>query len=79
MQLIHLYGVLSAPFIPATAAAMRAVFATDDAAEPTWVSQEQAAALDFVPAGTSFAVPPVLFAKITDEDLAAWRERFGAQ
>ncbi|PYC77243.1 methionine--tRNA ligase [Streptomyces tateyamensis] len=79
MQLIHLYGVLSAPFIPATSAAMRAVFASSEAGEPGWVSEEQATALDFVAAGTSFTVPPVLFAKITEDDLAAWRERFGAQ
>jgi methionyl-tRNA synthetase len=71
--------VVSAPFIPASAATMRAVFHPADEAEPTWISQEQAAALDFVPAGTAFTVPPVLFAKITDEDLDAWRERFGAQ
>ncbi|MFI9274268.1 methionine--tRNA ligase [Kitasatospora sp. NPDC052896] len=79
MNLIHLYGVVSAPFIPATSAAMRAVFASADSAEPAWVSEEQATALDFVAAGTRFTVPPVLFAKITDEDLAAWRERFGAE
>ena len=30
-----------------------------------------------VPAGHGFTVPPVLFAKITDEDLDAYRERFG--
>ncbi|MFE0463464.1 methionine--tRNA ligase [Kitasatospora sp. NPDC058965] len=79
MNLIHLYGVLSAPFIPATGAAMRGVFASAAAGEPGWVSEAEAAALDFVPAGTAFTVPPVLFAKVTDEDLAAWRERFGAQ
>jgi methionyl-tRNA synthetase len=79
MNLIHLYGVISAPFIPATSAVMRAVFAPAESGEPGWVTEEQAAALDFVAAGTTFAVPPVLFAKITDDDLAAWRERFGAQ
>ncbi|MCX4750244.1 methionine--tRNA ligase [Kitasatospora sp. NBC_01287] len=79
MNLIHLYGMLSAPFIPATSAAMRGVFASAKAGEPRWVSAEQAAALDFVAAGTAFTVPPVLFAKVTDEDLAAWRERFGAE
>lgn len=78
MNLIHLYGVISAPFIPSTSAAMRAVFASADGAEPQWVSAEQAAALEFVAPGTQFTIPPVLFAKITDEDLAAWRERFGA-
>ncbi|WP_328902499.1 methionine--tRNA ligase [Streptomyces sp. NBC_00441] len=78
MNLIHLYAVVSEPFIPSSARAMREAFAlADDTA--TWVSADQARALASVPAGTAFTVPPVLFAKITDEDLDAWRERFGAQ
>ncbi|QDY75580.1 methionine--tRNA ligase [Streptomyces qinzhouensis] len=78
MNLIHLYAVVSEPFIPSSARAMREAFdlAGDDA---TWVSAEEARALSAVPAGTAFTVPPVLFAKITDDDLEAWRERFGAQ
>ncbi|MEU1507194.1 methionine--tRNA ligase [Kitasatospora sp. NPDC005748] len=80
MNLIHLYAVVSEPFIPAAAQAMREAFAlADDAPTRTraWVSAEEARALDFVPAGTAFTVPPVLFAKITEEDLAAWTARFG--
>jgi methionyl-tRNA synthetase len=76
MNLIHLYAVVSEPFIPASARAMRAAFAlADDTA--TWVSAERATALDSVPAGTAFTVPPVLFAKISEDDLAAYREQFG--
>ncbi|MEW1719545.1 methionine--tRNA ligase [Streptomyces sp. NPDC093109] len=76
MNLIHLYAVVSEPFIPASAAAMRAAFALEgDTA--VWVSAEETKALDAVPAGTPFTVPPVLFAKITDDDLAAYKERFG--
>ncbi|MGW6398804.1 methionine--tRNA ligase [Streptomyces sp. NPDC055134] len=76
MNLIHLYAVVSEPFIPASSKAMRGAFAlADDTA--TWVTAEQAAALDTVPAGTAFTVPPVLFAKITEEDLESYRERFG--
>ncbi|WP_284574880.1 methionine--tRNA ligase [Streptomyces sp. 2P-4] len=76
MNLIHLYSVVSEPFIPASARAMRSAFrlADDNAA---WITQEHAKALDAVPAGTPFTVPPVLFAKITEEDLEAYRERFG--
>ncbi|MEU2248056.1 methionine--tRNA ligase [Streptomyces sp. NPDC019224] len=78
MNLIHLYAVVSEPFIPSSARAMREAFAlADDTA--TWVSADEARALASVPAGTAFSVPPVLFAKITDEDLEAWRSRFGAQ
>ncbi|MFF2568747.1 methionine--tRNA ligase [Streptomyces sp. NPDC058084] len=76
MNLIHLYAVVSEPFIPSAAAAMRGAFASaDDTA--TWVTAEQAATLDAVPAGTAFTVPPVLFAKVTEEDLEAFRTRFG--
>ncbi|MFD3694733.1 methionine--tRNA ligase [Streptomyces sp. NPDC058646] len=76
MNLIHLYSVVSEPLIPASARAMRSAFtlAGDTA---TWVTPEQAKALDSVPAGTPFTVPPVLFAKITEEDLESYRERFG--
>ncbi|MFC5803315.1 methionine--tRNA ligase [Streptomyces formicae] len=76
MNLIHLYAVVSEPFIPSTAAAMRGAFALEgDTA--TWVTAEQTKALDTVPAGTAFTVPPVLFAKITEEDLESYRDRFG--
>ncbi|MFJ2862987.1 methionine--tRNA ligase [Kitasatospora sp. NPDC087314] len=82
MNLIQLYAVVSEPFIPTAAAAMRGAFALAEdapAAARSWVSPEDARALDLVPAGTAFTVPPVLFAKITDEDLAAWTTRFGGQ
>jgi len=76
MNLIHLYAIVSEPFIPASAAAMRSAFALEgDTAR--WVGQEEARALASVPAGTGFTVPPVLFAKITEEDLESYRERFG--
>ncbi|MET9447382.1 methionine--tRNA ligase [Streptomyces cinerochromogenes] len=78
MNLIHLYAVVSEPFIPATAKTMREAFslAGDTAA---WVSRDEAKALASVPAGTPFTVPPVLFAKLTDEDLETYKERFGGE
>jgi methionyl-tRNA synthetase len=76
MNLIHLYAVVSEPFIPASSAAMRAAFALPDD-KATWVSPEEAKSLTTVPAGTPFTVPPVLFAKLTDEDLETYKERFG--
>ncbi len=77
MNLIHLYAVVSEPFIPATAAAMRGAFALENDTA-TWVTADQAKSLDAVPAGIAFTVPPVLFAKISAEDLESYRERFGA-
>ncbi|MCQ4083181.1 methionine--tRNA ligase [Streptomyces sp. RB6PN25] len=76
MNLIHLYAVVSEPFIPASARTMRSAFALDGD-DAQWVTPEEARALNAVPAGTSFTVPPVLFAKITEEDLDAYRARFG--
>ncbi|MER5434674.1 methionine--tRNA ligase [Streptomyces sp. NPDC002588] len=76
MNLIHLYAVVSEPFIPSTAKTMREAFTlTDDTA--AWVTADEARTLASVPAGTPFTVPPVLFAKLTDEDLEAYKERFG--
>ncbi|MDV7215736.1 methionine--tRNA ligase [Streptomyces prunicolor] len=76
MNLIHLYAVVSEPFIPSSSAAMRQAFALkDDTA--TWISAAEAKSLTAVPAGTPFTVPPVLFAKLTDEDLETYKERFG--
>ncbi|WUR81592.1 methionine--tRNA ligase [Streptomyces phaeochromogenes] len=76
MNLIHLYSVISEPFIPASSKAMRSAFALpDDTA--TWVTAAEAKSLTFLPAGIPFTVPPVLFAKITDEDLETYKERFG--
>jgi methionyl-tRNA synthetase len=78
MNLIHLYAIVSEPFIPASAKAMRSAFAlADDTA--AWVTDEAARALAAVPAGTPFTVPPVLFAKLTDEDLETYKERFGGE
>lgn len=76
MNLIHLYAVVSEPFIPSSSAAMRSAFALADD-NRTWVSQDEARSLSFLPPGTPFTVPPVLFAKITEEDLDTYRERFG--
>ncbi|MDX6354607.1 MAG: methionyl-tRNA synthetase [Streptomyces sp.] len=76
MNLIHLYAIISEPFIPASAAAMRSAFALPDDTAP-WVSPDDARALASVPPGTPFTLPPVLFAKITEDDLAAYITRFG--
>ena len=72
LNLISLYAVLSAPFIPDASAAMLAAMQTEDAAWPDGV----AAALAALPSGHAFTVPEVLFAKITDEQREDWQVRF---
>ncbi|MFC4328516.1 methionine--tRNA ligase [Streptomyces andamanensis] len=76
MNLIHLYAVVSEPFIPTTAKAMRTAFALSGDTAP-WATPDQARALTTLPAGTPFTVPPVLFAKLTEDDLTTYKERFG--
>ena len=72
LNLIRSYAVLSAPFIPSTAARMmEAMQASND----TWPS-DVAEALSHLTAGHEFSVPDVLFAKITDEQREEWQDRF---
>lgn len=72
LNLIRLYAVLSAPFIPFASRAMLEAMGTGDDAWP----DDVAAALTALPAGHAFTVPEVMFAKITDEQRAEWAERF---
>ncbi|MBI1495468.1 methionine--tRNA ligase [Halocynthiibacter styelae] len=72
LNLIRLYSVLSAPFIPDASAKMLAAMKTENADWPGDVAEFLAA----LPAGHAFEVPEVLFAKISDEDREAWQERF---
>ncbi|MFI6933726.1 methionine--tRNA ligase [Streptomyces sp. NPDC050287] len=78
MNLIHLYAVVSEPLIPSVSAAMRAAFTLPDNTA-TWITPDEAKSLTALPAGVPFTVPPVLFAKLTDDDLAAYKERFGGE
>ena len=78
MNLIRIYGVVSAPFIPTSSEAIGAVFATDEPA-PSWISAQEAASLTMITAGTEFTTPPVLFSKISDDDLAQYETQFGGQ
>jgi methionyl-tRNA synthetase len=72
LNLIRVYGVLSAPFIPDAAEAMLTALHTDDRSWP----EDEAHALASLPAGHPFTVPEVLFAKITDEQREDWATRF---
>ncbi|RYH01938.1 methionine--tRNA ligase [Salipiger sp. IMCC34102] len=72
LNLIRLYGILSAPFIPEMARTMRDAVGADDEAWPT----DAAAALGALPSGHAFTVPENLFTKITDDQRAEWAARF---
>ncbi|MFB9150729.1 methionine--tRNA ligase [Roseovarius ramblicola] len=72
LNLVRLYAVLSAPFIPDAAQAMLTAMKTDDTSWPDDVP----AALGHLAPGHAFEVPDVLFAKITDEAREDWQARF---
>lgn len=72
LNLIRIYAVLSAAFIPDASKAMIDAMRTDDDSWPTDV----AAAIAALPAGHGFTVPDNLFRKITDDERVAWSARF---
>ncbi|GAA6192040.1 methionine--tRNA ligase [Phaeobacter sp. NW0010-22] len=72
LNLIRLYAVLSAPFIPTASASMLSAMNTLDTSWP----EDVQVALNALPAGHDFKVPDVLFAKITDEQSEEWQARF---
>ena len=72
LNLIRVYAVISAPFIPDAAARMLSAMNT---LEMTWPT-DMRTALEVLPAGHEFAVPDVLFAKISDEQREDWQEKF---
>ncbi|SLN36405.1 methionine--tRNA ligase [Oceanibacterium hippocampi] len=76
INLIRIAGVLAAPVIPETTAKLALALKLGEA-EQGWIAGGAADALTALPAGHAFTVPEVLFAKIADEDVKAWEERFG--
>lgn len=72
LNLIRIYAILSAPFIPDAAQAMMSAMGSDDW---TWPADVHAA-IRILPAEHAFTVPENLFRKITDEERAEWQARF---
>ncbi|MFV0333727.1 MAG: methionine--tRNA ligase, partial [Tropicimonas sp.] len=72
LNLIRVYAVISAPFLPDAAATLLEALRSD---ETTWPA-DMASALAALPVGHDFVVPDTLFAKIPDEDREDWEKRF---
>ena len=72
LNLIRIYAVLSAPFIPTASAKLLSAMNTLDMEWPSDMAQ----AVTALPEGHAFSVPDNLFAKITDEQREEWAERF---
>ena len=75
LNLAVLFGALSSPFIPDAAASILKSFNREDVGWPDSVD----AFSDVLKPGDAFTVPDVLFAKISEEDRDAWKERFAGQ
>ena len=71
-NLIKLYGVLSAPFIPDAA---EKIFKALNLSNENWPNNISEA-LDSIPENAAFEVPEVMFTKITDEQRESWKEEF---
>lgn len=72
LNLIALYSVLSAPFIPDAAARMQDAMGLTDT---SWPTSARDAVTQFA-AGHAFTVPENLFAKISDDDCESWKAKF---
>ncbi|MHC9236782.1 methionine--tRNA ligase [Pseudooceanicola sp. 502str34] len=72
LNLIRLYAVISAPFIPDAADTLCTALAVEDRSWP----ESASAALAALPEGHAFSVPENLFRKITDEEREDWQTRF---
>ena len=72
LNLIRIYAVLSAPFIPTASAKLLSAMNTMDMEWP----EDMASAVQALPAGHAFTVPDNLFDKISDEQRDEWTERF---
>jgi methionyl-tRNA synthetase len=78
LNLIVLFAALSRPVIPFTAEKMFAIFGLDPDEASAWPSSA-ADALSRFGGGQAFTPPEVLFAKIEDDQIDAWRQQFGAE
>jgi len=72
LNLVRIYAVLSASFIPDASETLMAAMHTDDWSWP----HDVASAITALPAGHVFDVPENLFRKLSDEERAEWAERF---
>jgi methionyl-tRNA synthetase len=75
LNLALVYAVLSEPFIPQAAKRILDHLGHPDMAWPHDVAE----ALETMRPGQGFDVPPVLFAKVTDEQTEDWKQQFAGR
>jgi methionyl-tRNA synthetase len=76
LNLVHLFGHLSWPVVPDVARRIHNAIMPAPGIIP-WPQGPMREYLDQLDAGHEIAVPDMLFAKITDEQMEAWKLRFG--
>jgi methionyl-tRNA synthetase len=76
LNLVHLFGHLSWPIIPAAARNIHQAVMEAPKLIP-WPDEPMAQFLDGLDPGQEVRPPDMLFAKIADEQIAAWETRFG--
>lgn len=74
LNLCRLFATVAAPFMPDTAE--RILAAIGEHALPDWPNAPAETLLDRLPGGQAIAVPEILFQKLEDDDIAAFRDRF---
>jgi methionyl-tRNA synthetase len=79
LNLVHLFAHLAWPVMPSMARKIHEAIQpiAGDGKTIPWPDRPMAQELDDVQAGQPIHAPDVLFAKITDEQIAEWKTRFG--
>ena len=76
LNLVHIFGHLAWPVIPDAARKIHDAIMESPEIIP-WPDDSMAVLLDQLEAGSPVRAPDVLFAKITEEQIAEWTARFG--
>ena len=78
LNLAVLMGIAAQPIIPHTAGKILDCLGVPDG-NRRWPDEKAADLLDVLPEGLAVTPPDVLFAKIDDDQVAEWTERFGGE
>jgi methionyl-tRNA synthetase len=78
INLIRIYGILSAPIIPASSAKIFESLGLEYSDYPEWITKPAIEELQTLKAGEEFTVSEPLFSKITDDEVTALSEKYGA-
>ena len=79
LNLVALFGILAQPWIPETATKILDAVDVPEGNRTFKFGEDYAALLDALPHGHAITPPDMLFAKIEDEQITEWTERFGGE